>query len=149
MTEYLEQNDRPTCIRYLEHIINELGEAGPNFHDKLAELYLEETRRDWPKGSVGELVLDTIYRVRSSHKICTEDPDTESYKRLLDFLQDSTQYRPERLLGRSELEGKFKARANLCCITDGGWDRYAASPSFAFRAFRKSRSGTPDICESA
>lgn len=54
VTEYLEQCDKPTCIRYLEHIINELGEAGPNFHDKLAELYLDETRREWPKGSVGK-----------------------------------------------------------------------------------------------
>ncbi|KAJ9101777.1 hypothetical protein QFC21_003116 [Naganishia friedmannii] len=93
VTDYLEQCDKPTCIRYLEHIITELGEGGPNFHDKLAELYLEETRREWPKGSV--------------------DPETESYKRLLRFLQDSTQYRPERLLGRSELEDMPRARALL------------------------------------
>ncbi|KAJ9116996.1 hypothetical protein QFC22_004654 [Naganishia vaughanmartiniae] len=93
VTEYLEHCDRPTCIQYLEHIITEMGEAGPNFHDKLAGLYLEETRREWPKGSV--------------------DPDTESYKRLLRFLQDSAQYRPERLLGRSELEDMPRARALL------------------------------------
>ncbi|KAJ9090674.1 hypothetical protein QFC20_007852 [Naganishia adeliensis] len=93
VAEYLEQLDKPTCVRYLEHIINELGEAGPDFHDKLAELYLAEARRQWTKGN--------------------EDPDTQSYKRLLEFLQNSTQYRPERLLGRSEVEDMPRARALL------------------------------------
>jgi hypothetical protein len=53
VAEYLEQLDKPTCVRYLEHIINELGEAGPDFHDKLAELYLGEARREWIKGNEG------------------------------------------------------------------------------------------------
>ncbi|KAI5452750.1 Vacuolar morphogenesis protein 6 [Naganishia albida] len=88
VAEYLEQLDKPTCVRYLEHIIDELGEAGPDFHDKLAELYLAEVRRQWIKGN-------------------------EAYKRLLEFLQNSTQYRPERLLGRSEMEDMPRARALL------------------------------------
>lgn len=54
VAEYLEQLDKPTCVRYLEHIIDELGEAGPDFHDKLAELYLAEVRRQWIKGNEGE-----------------------------------------------------------------------------------------------
>jgi hypothetical protein len=54
-----------------------------------------------------------------AHKLLyTIDPETESYKRLLQFLQESTQYHPERLLGRSELEGKFRARF---CPTSRHW----------------------------
>jgi hypothetical protein len=43
---YLERMDQASCIGYLEHITGELGEAGPDFHDKLAELYLKSARRD-------------------------------------------------------------------------------------------------------
>jgi hypothetical protein len=41
---YLEGTDEASCIGYLEHITGELGEAGPDFHDKLAELYLKSAR---------------------------------------------------------------------------------------------------------
>jgi hypothetical protein len=42
---YLLKTDEPAAIGYLEHITDELGEAGPDFHDKLAELYLKSARR--------------------------------------------------------------------------------------------------------
>jgi hypothetical protein len=53
VAQYLEDLHKPACIQYLEHIINELGEAGPDFHDKLVELYLQDAKRDWKKGAEG------------------------------------------------------------------------------------------------
>lgn len=53
VAQYLEDLHKPACIQYLEHIVNELGEAGPDFHDKLVELYLEDAKRDWKKGVEG------------------------------------------------------------------------------------------------
>lgn len=43
---HLERTNEGACLGYLEHIINELGEAGPDFHDKLAELYLKAAKGD-------------------------------------------------------------------------------------------------------
>lgn len=41
---------RPLRI-YLEHVINELGESGPECHERLAELYLEATQKADATGS--------------------------------------------------------------------------------------------------
>ena len=42
---YLEKVGPDTARGYLEHIINGLGENGPEFHEKLVELYLAEVRQ--------------------------------------------------------------------------------------------------------
>lgn len=47
---FLEGVDRRATIGYLEHILDVLGEAGPDFHDKLGELYLAETKARGSKG---------------------------------------------------------------------------------------------------
>lgn len=39
---HLEKVGRDVCIKYLEHIVQELGELGADFHEKLIELYLAE-----------------------------------------------------------------------------------------------------------
>jgi len=42
---HLEKIGPSACVGYLEHITRELGEAGPDYHDKLAELYLDQARK--------------------------------------------------------------------------------------------------------
>lgn len=39
---HLERQDRSACVAYLEHVIHQLGEEGPEYHEKLIELYLAE-----------------------------------------------------------------------------------------------------------
>ncbi len=50
---YLEKTDTDACIAYLEHITEDLGEEGPDFHDKLAELYLAKAREEQPQDAIG------------------------------------------------------------------------------------------------
>jgi hypothetical protein len=38
---HLESVSRDVCIRYLEHVIHQLGEQGAEFHEKLIDLYLQ------------------------------------------------------------------------------------------------------------
>ncbi|GAA5930252.1 Vam6p [Sporobolomyces koalae] len=83
---HLENVGSEVCVKYLEHIIHELGEQGSDFHEKLIELYLgsdqsAESRRNEPK--------------------------------LTAFLESSTSYRPERILGRLPSEDLHKVRAIL------------------------------------
>lgn len=40
--EHLEEVHNSSLQTYLEHVITTLGEEGPDFHEKLAELYLQK-----------------------------------------------------------------------------------------------------------
>ncbi|GAA6050759.1 hypothetical protein JCM3770_006612 [Rhodotorula araucariae] len=86
---HLEKVGRDVCIRYLEHIIHELGEQGADFHEKLVELYL------------------AAVQAPSSGR------DEMAYKKLLDFLESSSSYRPDRMLGRLPSEDMHEVRAIL------------------------------------
>lgn len=81
--------------KYLEHIIFSLHEDGPDFHERLAEIYLEDVER-LDKSGKG-----------------SETERTEAYTRLTDFLETSTQYRADRLLGKIEDGTMFEVRAIL------------------------------------
>ncbi|KAK9475560.1 vacuolar sorting protein 39 domain 2-domain-containing protein [Dipodascopsis tothii] len=73
-------SSRELAIKYLNHIIFTLGEQSPDFHNELAILYLEQLKHDG---------YNFAY-----------DPRVQlSLDNLLEFLEKSTQYRPERLLG--------------------------------------------------
>ncbi|CAO1616824.1 unnamed protein product [Jaminaea pallidilutea] len=71
------------CARFLEHIINEVGDGDPEVHERLAFIYLR--------------------RVRAG----------QSSQQLLDFLVTSQQYRPERLLAQVPSDGLWEVRALL------------------------------------
>ncbi|KAK4684616.1 Vam6/Vps39-like protein vacuolar protein sorting-associated protein 39, partial [Tremellales sp. Uapishka_1] len=83
---FLERTDKSSCRGYLEHVIDNLGEKGSEYHDKLAELYLEEAR-----GKDG----------------------AEGYRKLLEFLDQSSHYRPYRLLNKLSGDELPEARAVL------------------------------------
>ena len=48
---FLSQENAEACQGYLEHIITDLKEEGSDFHDKLAEIYLEKAKVAVKKGS--------------------------------------------------------------------------------------------------
>ena len=79
--KYLEETDEASCRGYLEHITGELGEAGPDFHDKLAELYLKSARRQYddpdcklcPQLSFNRHLRSVSYRWRSPAAAIPQD----------------------------------------------------------------------------
>jgi hypothetical protein len=102
---FLEKVGPDVCQAYLEHIINGMGEDGPEFHEKLIELYLAQVRAS--KDSQRFIVFDTTPDLSA-------DAEREPlYKKLLDFLQTSSQYRADRVLGRLPNNEVYEARAIL------------------------------------
>ncbi|KAI0099125.1 SPX domain-containing protein [Nemania sp. FL0031] len=74
---YLSGIDANLEIRYLEHIIDELGDGTPEFHNRLAELLINALKQDKDRGAQWEGRL---------HK-------------LVDFLRESDQYGLTRAFG--------------------------------------------------
>jgi hypothetical protein len=54
---FLEKMNPDACVGYLEHVIDTLGEEGADFHDKLAELYLERARKAHASGESALILL--------------------------------------------------------------------------------------------
>ncbi|ORX35229.1 hypothetical protein BD324DRAFT_642956 [Kockovaella imperatae] len=77
---FLDETDETCCSKYLEHIIDDLGETRSEFHDRLAELYLAR---------VDEQSMSDIEM--------TKPLMTDGLARLLDFLARSHSYRPYRI----------------------------------------------------
>jgi hypothetical protein len=42
VVDFMERTHLPSCVAYLQHIIDDLKETGADFHDKLAELLLAD-----------------------------------------------------------------------------------------------------------
>lgn len=76
VVEFLVGQNKDACVMYLEHAIDTLEEIGAEFHDRLAELYLEKAKKDE--------VVQT---------------------KLVEFLEKSQHYRANRLLGKIKGEG--------------------------------------------
>lgn len=69
--EFLQGIDRNLAIQYLEHIINELDDQTPAFHQRLVDLYLERLKTD---------------------EFAEENQRSELRSNLESFLRSSTQY---------------------------------------------------------
>ncbi|WRT65779.1 uncharacterized protein IL334_002728 [Kwoniella shivajii] len=91
---FLAEINEGACIGYLEHIINNLGEDGSDYHDKLAELYLAKVKAE--EGAKAD-----------------QDEREDSYDGLLNFLNSSKQYRPYRLVSKLAADELPEARAIL------------------------------------
>jgi Vam6/Vps39-like protein vacuolar protein sorting-associated protein 39 len=78
VVDYLVSIKRDLGIRYLEHLINDLQELSPTFHDRLVALYLEE----------------------ASDSATPESQRKEVRDKLVTFLEESDQYMPERVLAK-------------------------------------------------
>lgn len=84
ITSFLSSIDRGACEGYLEYIIWTLGEKGGEFHDTLAELYMVDSRVKVESGA-----------------------EAGAYDKLLAFLNDSTHYRPYRVMNKLSGKGTF------------------------------------------
>jgi hypothetical protein len=76
--DYLASIKRDLAIRYLEHLINDLQEMSPTFHDRLVSLYLDE----------------------AAHSSVSLEQRNQVREKLVNFLEDSDQYMPERVLAK-------------------------------------------------
>lgn len=95
ITSFLSSIDRGACEGYLEYIIWTLGEEGGAFHDKLAELYMVDSR---------------VHREEKEKE--KEKERGEPYTKLLEFLNDSIHYRPYRLMNK--LSGQGTSLFSFC-----------------------------------
>jgi len=102
-------------IKYLEHIIEDLDEKGPEFHERLIELYLERVRSSpSPSPSSTAVGGDLDQETGSKEHEDGKKSQEADYKKLIRFLENSTQYRPDRLLGRiGEDEKMQEVKATL------------------------------------
>ena len=90
VVNYLGNIDELLEIRYLEHIIGELGDATPDFHNRLAELFINVLRAgggDEHGGNEGE--------------------KAPMMERLIKFLRESRQYSLSRAYGIIPRDGRF------------------------------------------
>lgn len=53
VTDFLQRIDPALAIQYIEHLIDELHETSPAFHDRLVDLYLESVTRYGLAGKQG------------------------------------------------------------------------------------------------
>ncbi|KAI5799889.1 vacuolar sorting protein 39 domain 2-domain-containing protein [Geopyxis carbonaria] len=74
--DYLESIDQTLAVQYLEHLISELKDMTPEFHTRLAGLYLTVLARHLPSSE-----------------------NLSWHSRFLHFLTTSSQYRAEKILG--------------------------------------------------
>lgn len=112
--QHLESIGSLICAAYLEHIIQHLGEQGAEFHEKLIELYLANLPVD-DRSSADSMLLICllISRLEIDTMISLIDNPASPYNRLIDFLETSTAYRADRILGRLPSENLYEVRAIL------------------------------------
>lgn len=91
ITAFLSSIDRGACEGYLEYIIWTCGEEAGEFHDKLAELYMVDSR---------------VHREKEGEQE-KEKEEGNAYSKLLKFLNDSTHYRPYRVMNKLSGQGTF------------------------------------------
>lgn len=83
--DFLTPLDRSLAIRYLEHIINELNDTTPDYHQKLVDIYLERLRsRDFPN----------------------DEEKSRAREKLEEFLTQSTRYNKVKTFKQLPSEGK-------------------------------------------
>ncbi|CAG8539118.1 8928_t:CDS:10, partial [Acaulospora morrowiae] len=102
---FLEGFSYDLCITYLEHIIYELEDQTSNHHNKLITTYLNKIQQlssqippEDSEGNERGLLLESI-------EVTT--------KKLLKFLEESTHYKVEKILGQLPLDDFYEVRAIL------------------------------------
>jgi len=93
VANFLESVNPKFCARYLEYLIEERHEESAIYHDRLAELYLRMT-------------VD-------AKKAGDEESRKAAYEKLLLFVDSTTHYRVDRLLGVLPSDDLFETRAIL------------------------------------
>ncbi|THH28020.1 hypothetical protein EUX98_g6176 [Antrodiella citrinella] len=94
--DYLEMIDVTVCAQYLEFLVAEREEQSPDFHDRLAELYLRMTIQAKKKGD--------------------SESRKAAYTKLLEFVDTTTHYRPDRLFGLLPSDGMHYLKLFIACV---------------------------------
>ena len=106
--DYLEKNSKELAISYLEHIILYCEDTTPEFHNILAQSLREKVQM---------MMQDYLQSLPEGHlppKAGREPDKLGEYRRkLIDFLENSKHYLPERLLTRFPIDEFYEERAIL------------------------------------
>nr|ODN85587.1 hypothetical protein L203_04837 [Cryptococcus depauperatus CBS 7841] len=107
ITAFLEQKFPESCMKYLEHLIYNMGEKGVDYHDKLACFLLADSRKKIQGMSPfhdNDMITYVLYPLGKV---------SESYDKFLQFLIFSSHYRPYRLMNQLKGDEMPEARAIL------------------------------------
>lgn len=99
--DFLQKIDLKLAVKYLEHIFNGLNDLTPDFHQSLAELYLERLK---------------------AHDFGSEEERTQWRERLQDFLRSSKQYNKGKIFRQLPVDGtqpqqNIWEQVLICCLT--------------------------------
>lgn len=83
--KFLTSIDKNLAIRYLEHVISELGDTTPEYHQKLVDCYLERLK---------------------SHNFANDDEQTQAKEKLEEFLRTSERYNKVKTFNQLPADGK-------------------------------------------
>lgn len=86
---FLQRTDKDFALKYLEHIIHELNDTTPDFHQRLVNIYLEGLQTKDFKSQVERIAWK---------------------EKLLDFLRNSRHYQAYKILSQLSRDGKFLRR---------------------------------------
>ncbi|KAI9596824.1 hypothetical protein BDF19DRAFT_412394 [Syncephalis fuscata] len=112
--DHLEEVSEVLAVQYLEHLINDLCSVSPQFHTRLAELYLvlaKEQNEYVTVGSTGTLDDNATEEMAENKSSVYSVPSI--HKKLLNFLETSLEYKAERILAQLPNDGFWEERALL------------------------------------
>lgn len=86
--QFLQGIDSKLAVRYLEHVIHELNDTTPEFHQRLVNIYIEGLK---------------------SHDFTNDDERVRWKEKTLDFLKGSKNYQAYKALGQLPKDGMLHA----------------------------------------
>ena len=92
---FLEKLDDRLAVRYLEHVVHELNDLTPTFHQRLVNLYMERLT-----GNGSDKDAKTL-------ESSDEDQRNELTQKLLEFLKSSNQYSTAKALNLIPRNGEY------------------------------------------
>ncbi|KAM4540838.1 vam6/Vps39-like protein [Fundulus diaphanus] len=106
--QFLKGGFKELAIPYLEHIIYEWDEKGPEFHNVLIQLYLRRVQ------GLMKQYLNSLPEGTSAVPAGQEKGELGGFRnKLLSFLEISTSYEPARLISDFPFDGLLEERALL------------------------------------
>ncbi|XP_064600177.1 vam6/Vps39-like protein [Liolophura sinensis] len=106
--DYLEKISKDLAIQYLEHVVVQCADETPEFHNRLVHLYREKVQVKMTE------YLHSLPEGHPPSKAGQEPGELGELRvKLLNFLEQSQLYVPERLLTHFPLDGFYEERAIL------------------------------------
>lgn len=122
--EFLEKLDLKLAVKYLEHVIEELNDLTPDFHQKLVDLFLERLR---------------------SGEFEDEEEKGRWRERLQTFLKTSSNYNNYRVFKQLNAEGKFVISGLMGRRANSDRSRFLRIPRHRPKQNGPAQTSTPDL----